>query len=195
MIIEKWSYPTLYTKRLILRKMNMSDSLHIFEYASDKEMTTYTVWDAHQSLHDTYKYIEEIVCRYEKEKIAPLGIVLKKNKKLIGTCGFIKYDLTEHKAEIAYALSRKYWGRGLATEAALAFLNYGFNKLRLNSIEAGCNSENEASERLMRRLNMEYECTIPNDLFVKGNYRNTKRYCISRERYMDKWNISYRKLL
>ena len=46
----------------------MSDSLHIFEYASDKEMTTYTVWDAHQSLHDTYKYIEEIVCRYEKEK-------------------------------------------------------------------------------------------------------------------------------
>ena len=68
MIIEKWSYPTLYTKRLILRKMNMSDSLHIFEYASDKEMTTYTVWDAHQSLHDTYKYIEEIVCRYEKEK-------------------------------------------------------------------------------------------------------------------------------
>ncbi|AGE79485.1 alanine acetyltransferase [Bacillus thuringiensis] len=47
MIIEKWSYPTLYTKRLMLRKMNMSDSLHIYEYATDKEMTTFTVWDAH----------------------------------------------------------------------------------------------------------------------------------------------------
>ena len=35
---------------------------------------------------------------------------IKRGPKLIGTCGFIKYDLTEHKAEIAYALSRKYWG-------------------------------------------------------------------------------------
>ena len=57
-----------------------------------------------------------------RKKVAPLGIVLKEEQKLIGTCGFIKYDVTEHKAEIAYALSRKYWGRGLATEAASAFL-------------------------------------------------------------------------
>ena len=76
-------------------------------------------------------------------------------------------------------------GRGLATEAASAFFSYGFNELRLNSIEAGCNSENEASEKLMKRLNMEYECTIQKDLFIKGKYRDTKRYCISRERYMN----------
>ena len=38
MIVEKWSYPALYTKRLILREINMSDILHIYEYASDKEM-------------------------------------------------------------------------------------------------------------------------------------------------------------
>ena len=40
----------LYTKRLILRKINMSDVLHIYEYASDKEMKTYTVYS---SLYDT----------------------------------------------------------------------------------------------------------------------------------------------
>ncbi|MFZ3194605.1 MAG: GNAT family N-acetyltransferase, partial [Bacillus mycoides] len=98
MIVEKWSYPALYTKRLILREINMSGILHIYEYASDKEMSTYTVWDAQQSLHDTQKYIEEIVSQYEKEKVAPLGIVLREEQKLIGTCGFIKYDVTEHKA-------------------------------------------------------------------------------------------------
>ena len=87
----------------------MSDSLHIYEYAADKEMTTYTVWDAHQSLCDTYNYVEEIVSQYNKGQVAPLGIVLKEKQKLIGTCGFIKYDLTAHTAEIAYALSRKYW--------------------------------------------------------------------------------------
>ncbi|PGZ54152.1 N-acetyltransferase [Bacillus anthracis] len=176
----------MYTKRLILREINMSDSLHIYEYAADKEMTTYTVWDAHQSLCDTYNYVEEIVSQYNKGQVAPLGILLKEKQKLIGTCGFIKYNLTAHTAEIAYALSRKYWGRGLATEAVLAFFYYGFHELHLNSIEAGCDSENEASEKLMKRLNMEYECTIQKDMFIKGKYRDTKRYCISRERYMDK---------
>lgn len=52
---------------------------YIYEYASDKEMSTYTVWDAHQSLHDTQKYIEEIVSQYEKEQAAPLGIFHNEN--------------------------------------------------------------------------------------------------------------------
>ena len=47
MIDKKWSYPTLYTESLILRKIDMSDILHIFEYASDNKLTTYTVWDEH----------------------------------------------------------------------------------------------------------------------------------------------------
>ncbi len=38
----------------------------------------------------------------------------------------------------------------------------------------------------MKRLNMEYECTIKEDLFVKGKYRNTKRYSISRTQYINK---------
>ncbi|EJQ97651.1 hypothetical protein II1_00986 [Bacillus cereus MC118] len=75
-----------------------------------------------------------------RKKVAPLGILLKEEQKLIGTCGFIKYDVTEHKTEIAYALSRKYWGRGLATEAALAFLtmvlmSYVLTVLKLDAIQ------------------------------------------------------------
>lgn len=77
-------------------------------------------------------------------------------------------------------------GKRISYRGCVSFFNYGFNELRLNSIEAGCNSENEASERLMKRLNMEYERTIQDDLFVKGKYRDTKRYCISQERYMNK---------
>lgn len=42
MIVEKWIYPTLHTSRLLLRKIDMSDTLHIYEYASDNELTTYT---------------------------------------------------------------------------------------------------------------------------------------------------------
>ena len=38
----------------------------------------------------------------------------------------------------------------------------------------------------MKRLNMEYKYTIQKDMFIKGKNRDTKRYCISREGYMDK---------
>lgn len=61
-------------KSVFIREVNRSNILHIYEYALYKEMTTYTVWDAYESLHNVQKCIEEIVNEYEKEKLAHLGI-------------------------------------------------------------------------------------------------------------------------
>ncbi|MDZ5606798.1 GNAT family protein [Bacillus pseudomycoides] len=102
---------------------------------------------------------------------------------MIGTCGFIEYDARENKAELTYALSCKYWGRCMATETAATFLKYGFERLKLNKIEAGCHTSNEQSERVMKRLGMEYDRTIENNSFVRDTYRDTKRYFITCDIY------------
>lgn len=91
-----------------------------------------------------------------------------------------------HKAELAYALSPTYWGRGIATEAAKAYIYYGFEVLHLNRIEAGCHASNVQSERVMKRLGMKYEGTLRKDMFVKGTYRDTKMYAILRDEYNTK---------
>lgn len=164
----------------------MQDAADVFEYASDPEIATYTVWYPHETLQDSQIFVQSILDQYEKGEMAAYGIELKNEKKIIGTCGFIEYEKNHHKAELAYALSPTYWGRGIATEAAKACIHYGFEVLQLNRIEAGCHASNVQSERVMKRLGMQYEGTLRKDMFVKGAYRDTKMYAISRDEYNTK---------
>ncbi|PEA53655.1 N-acetyltransferase [Bacillus pseudomycoides] len=176
-------YPTLITERLCLRPLTIEDAPDVFEYASNPEISTYTVWYPHETLQDSYIFVQSILDQYDCREMATYGIELKEEKKIIGTCGFIEYDENHHKAELAYALSPNYWGQGFATEAAKACISYGFEKLQLNRIEAGCHASNAQSERMMKRLGMQYEGTMRKDMFVKGAYRDTKIYSILREEY------------
>ncbi|MGG2091450.1 GNAT family N-acetyltransferase [Bacillus sp. S13(2024)] len=176
-------YPTLITERLCLRPLTIQDAADIFEYASNPEITTYTVWYPHEKLQDSQMFIQSILHQYEKEEVAAYGIELKKEQKMIGTCGFIEYDKNHHKAELAYALSKNYWRQGFATEAAKAFICYGFETLQLNRIEARCHASNVQSEQVMKRLGMQYERTFQKDMFVKGAYRDTKMYAILQDEY------------
>lgn len=141
-------YPTLITERLCLRPLITEDAPGVFEYASNTEIATYTVWYPHETLQDSQIFVQSILDQYESGEMATYGIELKEEKKIIGTCGFIEYDENHHKAELAYALSPNYWRRGFATEAAKACISYGFEKLQLNRIEAGCHASNAQSERM-----------------------------------------------
>lgn len=90
----------------------------------------------------------------------PMGLlatVLKSNKQYIGRCGLYPHrneddEIIPGEANIAFYLARPYWNRGLATEAGEAFIDYGFNNLRLSRIEAGMNASNLASIRVVQKL-------------------------------------------
>ena len=74
---------------------------------------------------------------------------------MIGFCGF--WDGFAPDVEIGWRLLPKYWGQGLATEAATAVMEYGFRRwgfLRLISL---AQTENKASIRIMQKLGMEFE--------------------------------------
>ena len=88
----------------------------------------------------------------------PMGLlatVLKSSGAYIGRCGL--YPLRDEdgivrgEANIAFYLARPYWGRGLGTEAARAFVAYGFDELHLRRIVAGINADNAASIRVVQR--------------------------------------------
>lgn len=180
-IVEK--YPVLLTERLRLRPLKLDDVSDVFEYASNPVIATYTVWEPHKTIQDSTLFVQSVLNQYEKVGMAAYGVELKAEARIIGTCGFIMYDELNHKAELAYALSPKYWGKGFALEAAEVWVQFGFEQLGLNRIEAGCHAENDSSERVMKRIGMRYEGTLRKDMFVKGAYRDTKVYAILREEY------------
>jgi len=178
------NFPTLETERLILRKLRLEDAKDVFEYASDPEVAKYVTWETHKSIEDSINLIKFTHERYEKKEGIIWGIVYKENNKVIGTCDIL--PVTKHfRSEIAYALARNYWGKGLMTEAVKEVIRFGFERMNLNRIQAMCIPENIGSYRVMEKVGMKYEGLIREYLYIKGKFQDLKLYSILRIEYFD----------
>ena len=76
--------------------------------------------------------------------------------KLLGRCGLGFLDKTP-EVELGYVFAKEYWGQGLATEASLATIKYGFEQVNLERIVAIAHAENLASRRVIEKVGMTYE--------------------------------------
>jgi [ribosomal protein S5]-alanine N-acetyltransferase len=175
--------PILETKRLKLRKIILDDVEDMYSYCSNEEVPKYASWNAHNSLKETKETIERVINQWENRKLVHWGIEYKENRKLIGTIEFVTLD-TQHKvAEIGYAVSQEYWGKGIATEAANEVIKFGFNNINLVRIQARCYLENIGSARVMEKAKMSFKGVIRKGLFVKGKHQDLKMYSILSDEY------------
>ena len=170
--------PTLETERLILRKMVLNDAESVFAYASNSEVSRYTLWETHRSIEDSRAFLEFATQKYENGGEPDWGIVYRGNGCLVGACGLVNWEAEHARAEVGFVLSREYWGRGLMSEAVRAILRFGFERMNLNRIEARCIAENAASARVMEKAGMVYEGTLRQREYIKGAYRDIKLYAI-----------------
>jgi ribosomal-protein-alanine N-acetyltransferase len=170
--------PDLETDRLVLRQLRADDLEDIFEYASDPEVAKYTSWTAHETIKDTEVFLNYVLDLYKNGEVAPWGVVYV--GKIVGTCGFVGWDLRSSRAEIGYALSREYWGRGLMTEAVGEIISFGFRSMKLNRIQGRCEVENIASARVMEKAGMKFEGLLREHEYSKGRYLDIVIYSVLR---------------
>ncbi|MBT2692500.1 GNAT family protein [Bacillus sp. ISL-55] len=173
--------PQLETERLILRKISLEDIDDIHTYASNPEVSKYVFWEAHKTRAATEEYVKMILALYEEGKIAPWGIHYKEDNKLIGTVDFVSWQPQHKTAEIGYALSMDYWGRGIATEAAKELIRFGMKEMKLVRIQAKALVANKGSERVMEKAGMNFEGILRKFIFIKGAHYDVKMYSIIRE--------------
>lgn len=172
--------PVIETERLLLRRMTLEDADDLFAYAVDPEVSRFTTWSPPATIDDSRAFISAVIKRYERNDVAEWGVVHKSDGKFIGTCGFINWDTTHNRAEIAYALSRVYWKHGYMPEAVGAVIAFGFLQMELNRIEAKCVSENTGSAHVMEKNGMHKEGTLRQYMYAKGNYHDLDLYAILR---------------
>lgn len=166
--------PVIETERLILRKMRIEDADDMFEYAGKDSFTKHLLWDTHKSVETSKAFIRETISRYGKSTFADFGFEYKENGKFIGSGGFMSVDEANLSAELGYVVSDKYWNRGLATEAAGALLNFAFTVLKLNRVQAMVFEGNDASERVQKKLGMQYEGMMREAVLKNGEFCNIK---------------------
>ncbi|WP_214894271.1 GNAT family protein [Exiguobacterium sp. H66] len=177
--------PTLETDRLLLRPMRQEDVDDLFAYTQDEETARYVTWNANQTVEQAEQFLTYVLSNYEQGKQAPWAIEWKATGQMIGTIDFIHLLLDENKqAELGYALSRQFWGKGIVTEAVERVLAFGFEVLQLERIQARCMEPNVGSARVMEKVGMTYEGTLRRLIFVKGTFHDVKMYSILREEYV-----------
>lgn len=166
--------PTLMTQRLTLRAMKTMDSYDMYEYACRPDVTRYLTWQPHPSRDYTKDYLDFIGKCYRNGEFFDWAVIWCADgdmyQKMIGTCGFTRFDYENDSAEVGYVINPEYRGRGVAPEALKRVLEFGFRELKLNRIEARYMVGNEVSRRVMEKVGMKFEGIRRESLLNRGVY-------------------------
>ena len=164
--------PELETDRFILRRLCPEDADDMYEYARNEGVTEYLTWSPHRNKSYTREYLLYIKGRYRVGDFFDWAIVCKDSGKMIGTCGFTRFDYANNCGEIGYVVNPSYQGQGIATEVCAKIIEFGFCRLELNRIECKYMVGNEASRRVMEKNGMMFEGIQREKMLIKGQYRD-----------------------
>lgn len=151
------SYPN--SERLDYRPIALSDGPDVYEACKEWEVVKFTA-----SIPHPYPPGEEIAFIERSRESWTDGsflLFIARRKDDGGYVGQVSLTLDEgrREAELGYLVCLPEWGRGYASEMALAIVAYGFETVGLDRIFARVSPDNTASNKIMPKLNMEYRST------------------------------------
>ena len=171
-------FPNLETERLLLRRVNDNDANEIFALRSNPETMKYIPRPLVKSIDDALEHIAMIDAKIESNEGINWAITYKDNPKLIGIIGHYRIKPENYRAEIGYMLLPEYHGKGIVSEAVKEAINYGFNEMKLHSIEAIIAPENFGSERVLQKCGFVKEAHLKENAFYEGRFLDTVIYSI-----------------
>jgi len=143
------------TERLILRKFKMDDAEYMFKnWASDSEVTRFLTWPAHTSVEVSKSVIEMWQKDAETLNSYQWCIELKDSGEPIGSISVVHINEDIDAVEIGYCIGREFWGQCITTEALDALINFFFEEIQVNRIEARHDLNNPASGRVMEKCGL-----------------------------------------
>lgn len=175
-----FSMPTLETKRLILRRIAMRDAKDVFAYSRDEEVARHVLWSAQKELSEAKDYCKYMMRRYRADEPSSWGIIDKQTDRLVGTIGYMDYSEDNASVELGYSLAHWLWNGGYMTEALSRVIDYTFDAMDINRIEAQHELDNPASGRVMEKCGMRKEGVLRQRLYNKGKFVDVALYAILR---------------
>jgi ribosomal-protein-alanine N-acetyltransferase len=173
------NFPTIKTKRLLLRQFIESDLENVFKGLSDPDIIKY-YGVSYKTLEGTKEQMKFFADLEHNETGIWWAVCSLDNKTFYGAGGLNSLSKEHKKAEIGFWLFTDFWGQGIMTEAIPVICNYGFDNLGLHRIEGFVETENKNCKNALTKLDFKHEgtkkdCEIKNgkyislDIYVKVN--------------------------
>lgn len=167
---------TLQTPRLHLRMPTLADTDAIFAMRADPVVQRYgshAPWTDRQTAID---WIERNTRGMAAGEHAQFVLERREDGIVIGSCTLYALDTQCRRADVGYALALSEWGKGYANEAVSAMLDWGFDQLDLNRVEADIDPRNLPSARALERLGFTREGHLRERWIVDGEISDSWIY-------------------
>ncbi|RZJ53231.1 MAG: N-acetyltransferase [Flavobacterium sp.] len=171
-------FPVIETERLLLRRITKDDVNEIFELRSNPETMKYIPRPLVQNNDEALAHITMIDDKINDNTGINWAITLKDNPKLLGIIGYYRLQPENYRAEIGYMLSPDFHGKGIIPEAVNRLVRYGFDDLKLHSIEAVIDPENFASEKVLQKCGFVKEAHLKESDFWEGKFLDKVIYSL-----------------
>lgn len=167
------NFQTIETSRLLLKGLTPDDMKYIFdnhtksrvkELLGHRSEEDYLIEEnKHKNGYSSYNRSFKLFLLTDRE-----------SGNIIGRCGFHNWNIEHKRAEVGYVMEDENFKRkGLMTEAFKAIIEYGFNKMNLNRVEALVGAGNVPSLRLMEKNNFRNEGILRQHVLVSGKYEDS----------------------
>jgi [ribosomal protein S5]-alanine N-acetyltransferase len=175
-------FPILNTERLDLIEIKQSHLGDLYKLFEDENVTRYYNLLPLKNEQEAQKYIDWFQTRFKDKLGIRWGIAIKGQQNIIGTVGFNNFS-KRHRANIGYDLQTEFWNNGFITEALKTVINFGFNELEINRIEAEVMQGNIISEKVLNKLNFKNEGVLREWMFWNERHYDMTMFSLLRTDY------------
>ena len=167
------------TARLTLREFTRDDFDGVFAYSADPRVTRYLFFGPRDA-HATLEYLEDLIASQQElpRSRFELAVEERASRRLIGACdlSLIERDVVD----LGYMLGQAHWGRGYATEIALALADAAFDDLRAERVISTVDVNNKASIRVLEKAGLRWEAIFRKHRRAKNRWWDCHLYVLPR---------------
>jgi RimJ/RimL family protein N-acetyltransferase len=176
---------TLATERLVIRFLYEADLPALYAIYSNAEVMRYWSYAPWTEMEQARQMLQDTLSGYQNGSGLRVGIERQSDRALLGMCSLFQFHLPSRRAELGYALGRPYWGSGYMHEALQTFVDYAFNTLNLNRLEADIDPRNLASAKTLERLGFKLEGLLRERWIVGDEITDTGLYGLLHREWLE----------
>ncbi len=168
------------TARLSLREFVQSDLRAVYAYSSDPRVTRYLFFGPRDE-DSTAEYLEGLLASQRERPRTRFELAVEENEsgRVVGACD-LSY-IERNVVDLGYMLGIDVWGKGLATEIALALVDAAFFDLRADRVISTVDVNNGASIRVLEKIGMRWEAVFRKHRRAKNRWWDCHLFVLPRE--------------
>ena len=145
-------FPILKTERLTLRQLVINDEEEIFTLRSDIEINKYLDRQVANTIDDARNFINKVNENINKNDSLYWAITFSDKNILVGTICLFSFSDENARCEIGYELLTNFQGQGIMKDAVEKVIDYAFNTIKVQKIEAFFHRDNKSSIKLLEKF-------------------------------------------